>query len=99
MEQYFIDSNRLNDRIKTILSPSGNYQLTIEIYKTGDGYWNYSRGLIYKMKTNELIFDIKRNYSHFHYTFITYQNKEYLITGRSYMKPNLFSLDEKIEIQ
>jgi hypothetical protein len=91
MESYCVDANEANRREK--LSPSGRYRLLIRYYSTKKGCWNYSRGTVYRISDDKEICDIKRNYSTFHNSFVSKNDQEYLITGRSYMSQTIVNLD------
>ncbi len=68
-----------------IYAPSGNYYLTISSYHTGENTWQYTRGIIKDSKNNKVIADIKRNYSHFWYSWVQHANgNEYLLCGEDY---------------
>lgn len=85
-EAYFIDENKFG-KAKSVPSPSGNFVLTVQRYKTKEGCWNYSRGIIEDKRSSHsyLIADIKRNYCSFPYLWIQHPNgKEYLICGEDY---------------
>jgi hypothetical protein len=68
-----------------------NYKVVIHTYDTtklsGKNTWNYTQGILYK--DDKLIGSIKRNYSHFPYTFFKKQDKDYLISGSSYMSQTI----------
>ena len=68
---------------KEHLSPSKRYKLVIETYKTGPKTWNYTKGILYE--GDAFIGSIERNYSHFPYFFFVKGDKEYLVSGSSYM--------------
>ena len=79
-----------------INSPSGNYKLTIYELQTEKGYWNYSKGVITDLKTDEEIFTILRNYDTFLYQWIGHQNgNEYLLCGEDYQGYICLNLTEK----
>lgn len=60
-----------------------NYKITIEHYKTKDGYWNYTKCNI--CKNNELIISLERNYNSFPFTIFTHSNEQdYMICGENY---------------
>lgn len=78
-EEYFKEENLVFT--KTI--EFGDYSLVVESYKTGEGYWNFTRGKVYYK--DELIADVKRNYGSFHYRFIDHDNgNTYLVCGEDY---------------
>ncbi len=67
------------------VSPSGQYTLDITIYATGEGRWNYSRGVVRRNSDQVVIADIKRNYGQFWHTWVTHANGlEYLLCGEDY---------------
>ena len=85
-DKYFVDENLI--KTKTYFSDNEKYKLIVNYYRTGtpeDHYWNYTRGLLYSAHTNELLVDIKRNYSSFWYLFVEHPNgNEYFLCGRNY---------------
>ena len=82
-KEFFCPENLLKEEEE--LSPSGKYRLVIGTYKTKEGCWEYTQGRLFRVEGNEFIISIERNYRHFHHNFGSYGEKEYLITGRSYM--------------
>jgi hypothetical protein len=75
-----------------VFSPSGKYSLTVESYGTGEGHWNYTRGLV--KGTDKLIADVVRNYSSFWYAFSQHSNgSEYLLCGEDYQGQTIINLD------
>lgn len=105
VEKYFTEENETDHMIietnnrREVLSPSKRFKLVISYYKTRKGCWNYSRGIVYRTSDGEEICDIKRNYSSFHYSFVTKNDQEYLITGRSYMSQTIVNLDTGEEFE
>lgn len=97
IESFCVDANEVN-RAEDI-TPSGRFKLLRRYYKTKDGCWNYSRGTIYRLSDNKEICDIKRNYSGFFNSFVTKNDQEYLITGRSYMSQTIVNLDTGEEFE
>jgi len=96
MEEYFIDGNEIKREEEK--SPSGKFKLLIRYYKTKEGYWNYSRGTVYRQDGTEIC-DIKRNYSTFHHSFVVKDGQEWLITGRSYMSQTIVNLETGMEYE
>lgn len=94
MNEFFIPEN-ITGTEKKVLSPSGKYELTINTYKTKEGCWSYSRGIV--TCGSKIICDIKRNYSEFVYQFMTKDNQEWLICGRSYTGQTFVNLDTGYE--
>jgi len=90
---YFIGNNTDSKNDKLIFSPSGKYLLTIKTYKTKEGCWEYSRGIVTRVSDNKEICDIKRNYHNFAYSFIIKNNQEWLIAGRSYLAQTIVNLE------
>lgn len=85
IEQSFNEYTPLREQEKEYLSPSGKYLLCVTPYKTKEGCWNYTKGIIYNNTTGEEIFTIFRNYSSFWHKWIDHQNgNEYLLCGEDY---------------
>lgn len=77
-------------------SPSGNYELRVTQLQTGEGYWNYTKGVVIDTRTKEEVFTVLRNYSSFLYRFIEHQNgNEYLLCGEDYQGYVCLNLTEK----
>jgi hypothetical protein len=66
-------------------SPSGQYALEITVYPTGEGRWNFSRGVVRRVTDHAVIADVKRNYGQFWHAWVTHANgSEYLLCGEDY---------------
>ncbi|AGC01650.1 hypothetical protein H012_gp815 [Acanthamoeba polyphaga moumouvirus] len=91
MNTCFIPKNLLSSQ--EYLSPSNKYKLTIETYKTKPGCWNYTRGIIYKIESGEIIQIIDRNYSNFIFNFFNRYDKEWLFCGKTYYSQCFINLE------
>lgn len=92
---FFKLSNKIKESGK-IYSPSGKFYLTISSYKTGENTWEYTRGVIKNVETQEKIADIKRNYSHFWYSWCEHRNgNEYLLCGEDYQGQTIVNVTKK----
>jgi len=93
IERFFAPKNKLLDSRQVELSPSGNFQIEIHRYSTDPTSWNYSRGIITQVADGKIIADVKRNYGHFWYAWVTHPNgKEYLLCGEDYQGQSLVNL-------
>ncbi len=90
MEAYLIPENILSSH--SVLSPSGQYKLIINNYKTKEGCWSYSKGIVTRIGTEEIVDEIPRNYS-FNYSFIIKDGCEWLIAGRKYLSQYFLNMD------
>lgn len=78
-----VEHNRLPDRQECHQSPDGTHLLTIDQYRTGEGTWNYSRGLV--SCGERVIADVKRNYPAFPFSWVeAHDGKTYLYCGEDY---------------
>uniref|UniRef100_A0A6G6ABP3 Uncharacterized protein n=1 Tax=Borely moumouvirus TaxID=2712067 RepID=A0A6G6ABP3_9VIRU len=91
MDIIFVPENLLSK--KDHISPSGKYQLTIETYKTKPGCWNYTRGIVYKIESGEIIQTIDCNYSTFVFKFFNRNNTEWLFCGKTYHSQCFINLE------
>lgn len=72
------------------------YTLKIFSYKTEEGCWEFTRGII--TKKDEIIADIKRNYHSFPYCFIEHDNgNDYLVCGEDYQGYTIVNLTTKVK--
>lgn len=90
--RHFVDANLVGEP-REVLSPSGRYRLVIRTYRTAPSRWDYSRGTVVRVRDGAVIADLQRNLSAFHHTFVTKDDREHLITGRSYMSQTIVDLD------
>lgn len=76
-------------------SPSKKYLLKLYKKENGKGFWNYSRGEVYRTSDNTLLATIDRNYSSFPFLFIENHpnSHDYLICGEDYQGQNVIELD------
>jgi len=95
---YFIESN-LDGEPQEVLSPSGRHRLVIRSYRTAPGRWNYTRGTVTRVVDDCIVCDLQRNFNVFHHSFVTKDEGEYLITGRSYMSQTIIDLDRGRELE
>ena len=65
------------------VSPSGQYSLVVETYKTGAKTWDYTKGIV-SNKKGEIIAEIERNYSVFWHCWLEFGNREYMLCGQHY---------------
>ena len=96
--RFFVDSNLVGEPKET-LSPSGRYRLTVRTYRTLPGRWDYSRGTVTRAADGSVVCDIQRNFGAFHHSFVTKDEYEYLIAGRSYMSQTIVDLDRGVEYE
>lgn len=74
-------------------SPSGKYQLLVELFRTGEGTWEYTRASV--SKHGEVIDVIHRNYHGFEFLFVENHptGHDYLVCGESYTGQTVVELD------
>ena len=95
IESHFQESRRDPQSQDVVLSPSGNFQLTIDSYSTGEHSWAYTRGRVRSTGNSEIIADIKRNYSHFWFAWVHHRNGfEYLLCGEDYQGQSIVNLNK-----
>lgn len=96
-KEYYFSPDRLEGVPLDVVSPSGKYQLSKTSYKTGKGYWNFTRGVVIELSNGEVIADIKRNYSHFWHLFVEHPNgNEYLLCGEDYQGYTVVNLTKRM---
>lgn len=84
------------DKSEKSYSPSGNFYLIISYYNTGENTWAYSQGTIKNSKNDKIVADIKRNFSHFWYSWIEHTNgNEYLLCGEDYQGQTVVNLTKR----
>lgn len=94
IEKRFIKENLIGNEKKVDISPSGKFSIEIQYYSTGEGTWNYSRGIIKECENNDIIADIKRNYSSFWHAWIDHDDgNEYLLCGEDYQGYSAINLN------
>jgi hypothetical protein len=94
---YYTKENCLIENRKSHISSSGKYKLVIDYYTTKKGCWNYSRGRVYDINSDELIADVKRNYGAFPFSWVDKHTNghSYLICGADYQGQTIIELDTK----
>lgn len=97
LEKFFKKTDLLPTK-KTVIAPSGKHSLDILAYKTKEGCWNYTRGIVRELPDGPVVADIKRNYSSFWHTWVSHQNgKEYLLCGEDYQGYTVINLTDRKE--
>ena len=95
IEQYFIPQNAIAGSLRTVQSPSGLYRLEIQTYRTTPKSWNYSRGQVFRTTDNTLRADIKRNFDHFWYAWVSHPNQQdYLLCDENYQGYSVVNLTQ-----
>jgi len=89
IDEYFIEENIKPTKAPDIRHSDDNkYRVVVSYYTIGTPekrYWNFTRGKVYSNETDELLFDIKRNYSSFYSLFLHHTNgNDYMVCGRDY---------------
>ncbi len=93
IESRFARRNRNKSKREEIVSPSGNFRLTIDTYSTGPNTWTYTRGRVRRVGSRKVIADVKRNYGHFWYSWVQHSNgNEYLLCGEDYQGQTVINL-------
>lgn len=94
-EKYFVPENENTQCRSEHVSPSGKYKLTVSSFSTREGSWNYTRGKVFKVGSDEPIAVIDRNYSAFPFSWIEdHPNQHaYLIAGEDYQGQTVVELD------
>lgn len=91
--QQFFDPKNIEGESQIHHSPSKDFSLSIERYKTGENTWSYTRGIVTDTKSGKIIADIKRNYSHFWHAWSQHHNgNEYLLCGEDYQGQTVVNL-------
>ena len=91
---YFKPWNRMKNKRREEMSPSGKYRLVLDYFTTGKGTWNYSQGTLYKVGQDIPVAVIQRNYGGFPYLFIEGHPKgDFFIGGEDYQGQTVIELN------
>ena len=91
--QHFFDPQNIDGESSVYDSPSKQFSLSVDVYKTGENTWSYSRGIVTDVKSGKIIADIKRNYPHFWFAWSQHKNgNEYLLCGEDYQGQTVVNL-------
>ena len=63
---------------------------------TGPGTWDYSRGIVWRKTDRKVIADIKRNFGHFPFTWMSQEGSEYLVCGEDYQGHSVVDLGKGV---
>lgn len=75
------------------VSPSGKYKLVITDHMTSPGCWDYTRGKVYRIDSDQPIATIGRNYSSFLFAWVeSHAQGDFLVGGESYMGQTIVDL-------
>ena len=94
-EKYFVPENENVSCRSENASPSGKYKLVVSSFSTREGSWNYTRGKVFKIGSDEPIAVIDRNYSAFPFSWIEDHpnGHAYLVAGEDYQGQTVVELD------
>jgi hypothetical protein len=86
---------RLDEQATEHISPSGLYRLVITPYNTGEGYWNYTEGAVYRELGQGPLEIVRRNYPHFWFAWAEkhQDGHDYLLCGEDYQGQTVIQLD------
>ncbi len=95
IESRFTLRRRDKSERQEIVSPSGNFRLTLDSYSAGSNSWEYTRGRVRRVGSRKIVADVKRNYSHFWHSWINHSNgDEYLLCGEDYQGQTVINLTQ-----
>lgn len=93
IESQFKWHRRDRQKTRQSVSPSGNFELTIDTYSTGKTTWPYTRGIVRRARGGKVVADVKRNFSHFWHSWVQHANgNEYLLCGEDYQGQTIINL-------
>lgn len=94
MDDYYKDENLVDGSQEEFWSPSRKYKLETSNYRTEEGRGDISLGKVYS-SDNELLFEVKRNYSAFPYCFIEGHpnGNDYMVCGEDYQGQTVLELN------
>ncbi len=86
--------------IERVFLGSKKYELEITHYNTGNGCWDYTRGIVRRLSygerfpVDEIIADVKRNYASFWHSYIDHHpnGNDYLLCGEDYQGQTVVNL-------
>lgn len=89
--------SKIADSEQEFVSPSGLYKLETSKYGNDEEVcWNYSRGIVSKIPSGEILADVKRNIGHFWHTWVEHPDgNEYLLCGEDYQGYSVVNLTQE----
>jgi hypothetical protein len=97
LEAAFVPENRLPDSEKTVVSPSGLYELKTCSYSSVEpDTLGCCRGTVRRLSDQKIIADVKRNLPGFWYEWVEHANGcEYLLCGEDYQGYSVVNLTKE----
>jgi len=97
VERVFTSRTPTNEPPTISRSPSGKYALEVVVYGEGPGTWDFSRGLVRHVDNDDVIADVKRNYSAFPFSWCEGHpsGHDYLVCGEDYQGQTLIELNTR----
>lgn len=87
-----VDRVGLGPVVNETWSEDGKYKLQIHDIRTKPGFFSFTVGRVYS--DDKLMFEIRRNYSHFAHVWLVKDGHQYLITGEDYQGLTILNLTE-----
>ncbi len=82
--------------VRTDPSPSGEYEIEASSYGDGTNAWQYSRGIVRKVASGEVVADLRRNMAPFWHRWVQHPNgREYLICSEDYQTYTVLNVGAK----
>lgn len=93
-DDFFVPENRIADKREEIESPSGQYKLIVDHYRTGKGSWNFTQGTVLN-QAGDVITVVRRNYSFFWHAWVEDHpdGHDYLLCGENCQGQTVIQLD------
>jgi hypothetical protein len=95
IKDWYIKFSKELDEKKSKIFKTEEYEgyiLTLKTFGNGDGYWNYTRGIVENLN-GEIVADVSRNYSSFPYLFFKQDDVTYLFCGFDYQSYTVCNLN------
>lgn len=92
VEKFFDPDNHITEKDFDEFSPDQRYLISVMTYRTRKYCWNYTRALVYRTDTQEIIADLRRNYDNFWYRWIFTPQGDFLLCSQNYQGYTLVNL-------
>jgi len=98
VEDRFLRMRPIPEEHRLHTSPSGQFVLAVDTYAEPDCDWNFTRGVLREVGTEEVIADIRRAASQFLFAWVAHTQGEFLVCGEDPEGYNVIDIRRGINV-
>lgn len=98
VEDRFVRMRPILGERRVHTSPSGQFELVIDTYAEAGSEWNFSRGVLREVGTEEVIADVRRADPKFLFAWVSHKAGDFLVCGEDTQGYNVIDIRRGINV-